>query len=334
MMRHSLLPVLLALLLAGPIHDACAQSLTLERCITLARAAAPSLQAAESRLEAELRMIEAAAAARLPVLRLAGSLGWVSEVQRIVLPGGTVEFGDGSSVDFALEAALPLYSGGALRAAVAAAEAGGRAAMHRSAGDSLAIDLAVRRTYYGALGAEAVLRSVRTGEARLARHLEELRGAREAGLAGEEELLAVESRLQRARQDVCEAEGGLRRARLELGSLLGHPGEEAVPEGDLERSLLGAEEGVARWPGEHALEAGIRAAEELARQAEAARRPQLGVIAGWHMGRPGVDPVSNEWMSYGAAGLSLSWTLWNGRADRLRAQRARRRGESSSSANC
>ena len=286
-------------------------SVGLEQFQTLAWPVARRIEALRAERDAAAEALGAAHAQRGPVLALEIAGGWISRTQELQMGGRTITFGDGSSADAALQGAWTLSAGGALRAGEEAAACELRARSWDLAADSLRLAGELRAAFWSALAAEAGQEAAGVAVTRLERHLEDLRARRSAGSAGEEALLLVESRLEVARQDQALRRGEREAARLELGALCGAPGQPLVPIGELEPTMSPADE--PRRPAELlALDARLEQSRALLRQRVGAQRPRLEALAGLHLGRPGVDPVANEWMSYAATGLRLRWSLWDG----------------------
>lgn len=308
---------------AQPLPD----SLGLDELARLAWASAPLLDAARAADEAGRLSVAESVARRLPRLDLDARAGWVSEVQELSLPTGSLSFGDGRSADLAVVGSWTLVSGGRLAAVEDAARAEARARGHERRADSLALAAELRERFVAALAADAALEAARTALARLERHLADLDGRVAAGLAGEDERLQARARLARARREEALGAGAREQARLELGRLAGRPDAAPVPLGDLTRPLAGLEPPAPeRLDAQLALEARADGAEARRREAAGARRPRLDLQAGWHFARPGVDPIANDWMDYGSAALVLRWPLWDNRAGRMLEDRARVEG--------
>jgi outer membrane protein TolC len=316
----ALLPGLGGAALAGE-----ARVLEWDEYLREAWSAAPRTEAQRAEVLAAGRAGAQAAAARRPNLGLELSGGWVSRVQELQLPGRSVEFGDGTSVDAALKAGWTLYAGGSLRAAERRAAHELRARGEEALADSLARLAELRDAFYLALAAEAVQEVAKLGVDGLERARADLAARHAAGTLQRDALLLAEGRLAGARAELALREGELRVARRELASLAGHPEEEWRPRGDLERPLPEMAGGARRSPALLALDARLMAGREAELQSAAWRRPRVEASAAWHLARPGVDPVSNEWMDYTGAGLRVAWSIWDNRLGRLREEETRLR---------
>jgi outer membrane protein TolC len=270
-----------------------------------------TLLASREGLEAARAGQRASHARRLPGLGLEMSTGWVSEVQEISLPGRTLSFGDGLSADLGLVANWTVYAGGALQAGEDAAEAEHRARRHGVHDDSLAVLGVLRSAFLQALATETAAALADNTRERLERHLEDVRGRRAAGLATTEDELAARGRLQGALQEQALRRGEATQAALDLGQWCGTPGRAVQPAGSLDTPLAAPPDSLEPLPAEQALAAREQGLQARVRQEHAAGRLRVEASAGWHLGRPGVDPVTNDWMDYGTAGLRLRWPLWD-----------------------
>ncbi|MCB1162190.1 TolC family protein [bacterium] len=336
MMRFPLLlaALLLALTPAARADDpappaADGGSLTLARCVALALERAPSLLASG---EAE-RVAEAAAdearAHRLPTVNLGGNYTYITDVmeQHIdlgPLGSNTLRFGDHHQADVNLGLSVPLYTGGELRLAADAAAAGAAAAGQRREAAALDIRRDARQAYFAVLGGQAQLDAASLAVHRLERRLGAVRDAVHVGTASAEDSLRVLTRLQEAETRRLQAQAERDAAGIALGRLLGRPTEIVNVSGALDQSLL-ADSSAAAVDSLPALQALARETERQELLAKAARARFLPRVSGdlrGHYGRPGIDPLANDWMSYGTASLALNWTLWDGGARALQAQRA------------
>ncbi|MBK6899738.1 MAG: TolC family protein [bacterium] len=290
--------------------------LDLNACLEQARAAAPRLEELRAAEAEAVASANEAAARRLPSLGLGATYRYASESMAAQIslapgfPSRTLTFGDGHVADVNLALSLPLYTGGELSRTAAAADAGSRAATLRSAAATQDVVLAVRRTFYAALGRESQLAAAGLAVARLQRHADEVSGAVSVGAATVEMRLRAVTRLREAEQRQSRAQASLDSAAVALGRLVGRPGAAVLPAGELATPLL-ADDDVAAAAGERPDVAALQ--EERSRQdhlAAAARGrllPRIAAELAAHHGRPGVDQLTNDWMSYATAGVSLDW---------------------------
>jgi outer membrane protein TolC len=307
---------------------------TLKRCQDAARNVSPALAASRATAAAARAGADAAATGYLPTVGLSGRGSYVTETMHLDVPTPTgsrsVEFGDGSDVNFLLGLRAPLYQGGSLRAEHRAAEERWRASLADVASDSLDLQLQVREAFFAALGAQAAAAAAHQGEARLRRHLKEVEQNLDAGTATKEARLQVLARLRRTEQSTTAAEAEATSRRFALGRLVGRPGEQIRPQADLTTSLLDGDETQRPWnqrPPLQAVEARQGAVDQTAKSAQGSMLPAVDLEAGWNYGRPGIDRLTNEWMDYGTVALNLRWTLFDfgRRGDRVAGLRAQSR---------
>jgi outer membrane protein TolC len=314
--------IVLAAVLAAQAREMPADSLDLASFLQRAWQTAESPVAARHVLAAALDARRQAAARRAPVLGFDLATGWVSRTQELDIPGRSISFGDGRTVDAALAASWTLYAGGALRAGEVAAAAQAVVRDQELMADSLRLAGELRVAWLEAMVAQAAWEATALSLGRLQRHHEELGRRRAAGLGGEEAELLAESRLLTVRQEEERRRGAMTVARLELGSLCGSPGRAVVPRGDLGPSWLDPGLPPIRPAALGALDARLSVAGAVEAERAAALRPRLEAGTAWHLARPGVDPITNEWMDYGSAQLRLRWTLWDHGLGRLRRSEA------------
>jgi len=318
---------------AQPAH---ADDWTLARCTQEALRRSPRLSEGAARVSGAEAAAGEARAGRWPMLTARGSYGYISETMILplgekVFPGlPEIELGTNHSYDAQLAAEALLFTGGALSGRIRAQEAALRATRHELRADTLGLLRDVRSAFFTALGAEAQQGAAEVAEMRLRRHVEELTAAIEIGTASAEVRIQALARLRHAEQRRIGAAADARAARLVLGRWVGRAGSEIRPAGDLSATLLlpdlagtaSAVDAAAR-PELSAL--GERVAQSRA-QASAARAgylPTLVARAALHEGRPGIDFIEDEWMSYATAGLVLQWTLWEWGARGKRVEQAR-----------
>jgi len=305
---------------------------TLDACVSEALKASRRIRAQSHRVQGAEAAAREARAVRWPSLGLSGTYAYTSAVMSLDLPTipgvelPQVEFGDGHVYDFHLSARVPVFTGGALAGRARAEEAALGAARGNLKTDRLSVLYEVRTAYFTALGAEAEAEAARLAEERLQRHIEELAGAIRAGARSEEDRLQALAHLRTVEQGRVALEARARVGRLDLGGRVGRPGTELVPEGELDRSLVGSippgDEDLDARPDLEALGERIRQARALASAARAAYLPQITAEVRYHHSRPGVDLIANEWMQYASAGVVLTWPIWEWGARTQRVRQA------------
>jgi len=316
---------------APPRAQEDAPSLTLEACIAQATASSRALDASRLRRDAADARANSAQASRWPTLGGVAAYDYASEVTSITIPLGptprTIEFGDGNTYHFAVGVDVPLYTGGALGATARAERAEAGAASFDVTADSLGVVREVRAAYYRALASRAQRATAGVAVQRLQRHLDLVTGRIDIGAGSEEERVQTTAHLREAEQRMLAAELQEATDQLTLGTAIGRPGARVVPAGDLDASLLSGpapEEGaVESRPELAALAARRDESDHRARAALGALLPSIVASAQMNYGKPGVDPVQNDWMSWASARVSLAWTLFDAGARHQKVEAAR-----------
>lgn len=301
---------------------------TLSRCEEAALARSHRIEAARSREEAARAGVDEARAGRRPTLFTEWRYRYESEVAEIPVPGQeALSFGDEHTAEGRIAVELPLWTGGRLSAAQRARQARLDAARQNTAADSLSVLHRVRATFYGALGTRERARVAEVAVGRLARHLARVEDALAVGTASEEERVEALARLRAAEQELLAARSEAETAEWALGELLGRPHERIRPDGGLDRSLIDDTAPLdGAWKERPELQALLASRRGRLEEADAARRegwPQVHAELGMHVGRPGVDPVANDWMDWASAGVGLRWELFDAGEKDARRRRAR-----------
>ena len=298
--------VLLTLCLPAP-----ASAMSLDEAIALARKSNPGLAQASARADAADARLSAARAGRMPTAVLSAQSGW-----------GTTDlggfFGFGRSAVSPSGAAMvvrqPLYSGGAITAAVDRAREGRNAAFAQTAGARAQLSAEVAEAYVTVLSAEQLL-SLQQSQVR---QLEEIAGQASLKFKDGETprtgLDQARARLAGAKADLARAAGDQARARARFAEVVGAEPDTlealqpppSIPAG-LDEAMAVA---IRSNPTLLAAEAQARAAEADLRFAAADRLPSLALIASASTMRDQFFPgYRDNGMTLGVQGR---WTLFSG----------------------
>ncbi|NLG84231.1 MAG: TolC family protein [Firmicutes bacterium] len=229
--------ILWAVLLSPSVvgAEATVPELTLKQCINLALANNALVQAAQLQKDAAEARVTEAKASLLP--RFSAAANYLKMNEGTPIPVGVVydpttnQFflqtmeGPAENVELRLSANQPLYTGGALRAGVAAANWAARAAEADLETRRQEVALQVATAYYGLLTAARLVRVNEEALANAEAHLEVVKVLFEAGTVLKTDLLRTEVAVGQARQDLIRARHALEMARLNLVTLVGLPVE-------------------------------------------------------------------------------------------------------------
>ncbi|HEY6001802.1 MAG TPA: TolC family protein [Anaeromyxobacter sp.] len=335
-----------AALAALPLLVSAGEPLTLERALAEAERASPDLAAARARLEQARASVALARARILPHLAAGATYVRNSEEAKLRLPVGYTirDMGSptsggglpGAPTTFAAvptelaEATLqPRDQLGAqveltqailapaLWYGVEAAGAGARAAAEIAEAARRELRLGVSQAYYGAAAAQQAV-AIQERQLDVARaHEHDAQVQVEAGVQPRIALLRARIETARAEQDLVRARNGLLVAQSALAALLGRRDEadfelSPPPSPALPDRLSSLEDEALRHrPEMRAAAAGVEAATARRRAASAQYLPALGAFGQARWSSPaGVTGKEESW----AAGLSLSWNLFDGGA--------------------
>lgn len=334
MMRLGYLAVLITALPLATATEA--REMELHECIAAGLESSARIERSEAAVRQSQAELDEARASRYGTFDLTGGYSHVTETMSLTLaiPGlpisRKIRFGDGNSYDFAAVVKAPVYTGGTLTARMESTEAGLKAVRSELASDSLAALFEIRSAYFTALAAREKSNVANLAFTRLERRIVEIDAAIRLGAATEETMAAALGRLEQARYAVELARGDLEAAQLQLGRITGSPGEPVMPVGSLDASLLPVPvwevdftpSQIADRPDIQSLGLKVAQSKAGARALGGAMNPSLYFTAGYHYSRPGIDQAANDWMGYGVAGLTASWTLFDAGLRRSRIEKA------------
>jgi TolC family type I secretion outer membrane protein len=308
----NLLRAILSLgLVAGLAAPENAFALSLQDAIALAQRANPGLAQSKAQADAAAARLAQARAGRLPSLTLSGQAG-----QGTTDLGGFFGFNqaDVSPRAAALELRQPLFSGGAVSAAVERAREGRDASLAQVGGAKALLAVQAAEAYVAVLSAREILT---LNEAQL-RQMDEIARQAEFRFKGGEtartDLAQAQARRAAARADLARARGDVARSHAHFVSVVGvePAGLEALPApppvpGSLDEALATA---LRTSPALVAAQAQARAADAGVRYAQAERLPSLALTATASSTRDQFFP------GYRADGLTVGvqgrWTLFAG----------------------
>lgn len=216
----------LSLAVAGPVLSAApgvpasTDTLTLDRCVALARQNSPELQIAQNATNAAKLDRQIAAKSNLPQLKFVGDAGYAPISPSF---GYDPAISNGGEMGARIVAEQTLYSGGqrSLQMKQADAEINSRSLAWRQQDRDLVYT--VREAFIELLRAQQVLQLQKQRAARLTDYSELVDRLSEAGTVGHTDALRTQVELSRAKIDAQAAQSTLWSARLNLARLLGAP---------------------------------------------------------------------------------------------------------------
>jgi outer membrane protein TolC len=302
--------------------------LSLAEAVSRARETAPrlaQLRAAEQSAEASAR---GARAERLPRLDLLASYFRTSEVPELsqfVQGQGVITIFPNIQDNYRtrLDLTLPLYTGGRVKADIAAARARQEAAAHDLAAGGGDVVLETTRAYWELVTSRENARVLAEGITAYDAHVTDARNRLEQGLAARNEVLAVQverdraelARLQAesaaavANEDLVRLTGLAAGTRIEAADSASIPGQ--APAGDREALVREALEARGEL---RALRARVASAESAVKIARAAGLPQAALAGGYEYSNPNtrILPPTSDWKGTWSVGVSLNWAVFDG----------------------
>lgn len=316
--------VFLALgLFGGFAAPQAAFALSLPEAIALAQASNPGLAQTRAQMDGAGARLTEARAGRLPSLTLSGE----ADEGRTDL-GGFFGFGhsDVSPRAARLELRQPLFTGGAVSAAIDRARASRDAALAEIAGAKALLSAQTAEAYAAVLSTQDILR---LNQAQVGQMVEIARQADLRFKGGETtrtDLAQAQARLAGARAGLARAEGDVTRSRAHFRSVVGAEPEGLDPLASPPTSPTSLDEAMAlalqSSPSLLSAKARARAAEAGVRFAKAERLPSLALTATASSARDQFFPGYRA--DDAMVGVQGRWTLFaggavNGRVDAARA---------------
>jgi outer membrane protein len=279
-------------------------------------------------------------AADRPAVAVVGGYTRTNHVTEFVVPSATgaprVLYPDvPDNYRSRLDAQWPIYNGGRSDALERAARAEASAASADVAAAQADLRLEVARAYWALVTARAASIVLEQGLARAQAQVKDARERLTAGLVPPNDVASAEAQESRQRMLLIETRNQRDTSSAELARLIGvdllqpiEPMaalEDVAPPATAQQALV--EEARARRNERQALELRITAADSLRDAAERARYPIVSLAGGVDVARPNprIFPRADRWEDSWDAGITASWSLWDGgrvRADAAQAASA------------
>lgn len=231
-----------------------------------------------------------------------------------------------SSGRFSLDARYELFAGGRKLAGARQAAAELEGAQAGELGARFLSALEVERDYYAVLGARELLEVSRQRQARAAQQFALARARVLGGATVQSDSLQLLLEVQRAETEGLAREASLTVARLQLGRRVGSGGPvDAAPLADGPVSALplsldqAVQLAVSQGPAWRAARATERSSQAALRAAQASYFPTVALTGAITLNDIKFFPSAT---TRRAAGISLSWPLWNGGQRELAIERA------------
>ena len=301
--------------------------------LTLAEARARALDASHRLAEVRARaaaagtVVDAREAADRPIVAAQAGYTRTNHVTPFLVPGPgvlpRVLYPDvPDNYRTRLDVQWPIYTGGRSDALVRAAQAEASAAKAETDVARAELRLEVTRAFWSVVTARATVLVLEQALSRAESNVGDARARLTAGLVPPNEVASAEAQAARQRMLLVEARNLRDVASADLARLVGaDPGQPVEPRATLDeaaapvpaRDRLVAEARAQRGE-RQAMEQRVTVAQEGRLAADATRRPQVAVGGGVDYARPNpkIFPRTNQWDDSWDAGISVSWSLWDG----------------------
>lgn len=225
----------------------------------------------------------------------------------------------------ALTVEQAIWDGGLARLGVERARLGREAAELDRERSGQALALAAAEAYTNVLAADAALRAARAAVEAAEADLARARHRRDAGLATEADVLAVEVHLAEMREGAIRAQADADVARASLNAVIGAPLDaafelDAAPPPDVPLDVVALEAAALQTrPEARQAAVGVSVAANARRTAQAAFLPQVGFRGTWEANGASFGGQVASW----ALGAEVRLNLFHGFADQARLAEAR-----------
>lgn len=326
-MKINLAFKLIGLLLAVFLVDAHSQDLS--AVVQAAMQNNKSLKSARAGLKSAQLEARAAKRASLPQIDLDASYNHVTDVPEIQLPFSTskIRLGTYDKYDSGISLSYPVFTGFAVSAKNEMQE-------QQTGMQKVHIEALQNQTAFEVISAYRMVQSLKinirtltAARQRMQLQLERSRIVVENGMMLAVDTLALRIAVLDYDKRILEAEGKLSTAWQQLENLAGQPVE-------VTREVPGVPSNkVPQW--KNLSQTPIRILEvqkEMAKSSERLVRanyyPKIVLQAAYRYGKPGLDMITNDWMSYGVWGVGISWNLFHGLSESLQIEASKSRQES------
>jgi outer membrane protein len=311
----------------APLAASAVVRLTLDEARARALDASHRLAEARARESVAQATVAAREAAKMPALSASAGYTRTNHVLEFTVPGPTgvprVLYPDvPDNYRSRIDLQWPIYTGGRTDALERAARAEAAAAATDIDTARADLRLEVARAFWAVVTARATVAVVEEALERAGVNVGDARQRLSAGLVPPNEVASAEAQQARQRMLLVEARNQRDVATAELARLAGlDPSQGIEPVAELQRAEAPqtpfetlAREGLSGRPERKALELRITAADLQKAAAAAGKRPVVALGGGFDYARPNpkIFPRADRWDDSWDAGVSVSWSLWDG----------------------
>ncbi len=280
------------------------------------------IKAASENVFAQKAAYKSTFAGTLPRLQFDASYRYVSEVaeinfSRLNLPGPLPSFqlGTHNTYDSGISMDYVLFSGFAQQSALELADGQLQLAQNSLEQQQEKSAFQTIRLYRNAQRLMLEKKTLTNARARAGLQLKRLRSLLQNGFARPVDTLTVRLAVLRIDQKSIALETARKNVLEQLRNLVGED-VRPLPFKDTPAALPLKDIAIEQHPYMRALQVQDALLGSKKQLARSAYYPRIAVQGAYKYGKPGVDPIQDKWMTYGVAGIGISWNLWHWGADK------------------
>ncbi len=309
--------------------------LTLSEALRLAQERSLKLQQQRATQAAAQLRTEASKTARLPSVGVSGFSFYLSQVPQInfgavgPVPGPAVRLGGHIWSNYTLSLQQPIFTGFRIQSQIQLAETAELSEAARLRLHTNEVSHQVTLLFYQAQNRRTNLEILETSVRRLDLQLQNVRNLFEAAQVMAFDTLQVYNQKLAVHIQLENAALEHRLALLQLARLLDLPEVRPVAALRLEKPDRPGyaleqlqRQALENRPELESVRLGLAAAEIRTKLARATYYPNISIAANYHVARPGLDPVANQWMDFFSVVLNVDWNLWRWGGDRKQVEAA------------
>lgn len=294
---------------------ACATAVPVQDAVALALSNNYTIQAAQASRAKANEEYNASFRRLFPTLSLDSSYKYVSDVSKITMPGGPgqpakeVEMGVHDTYDNGLTLSWLLFNGFAKESAVAMQKA--KQTMAEAAAEKTRREIGFKTisAYYSAMALMLQEEQLQAGKTRAMIQRDKIKSLVDNGMGLKLDYLTMALAVDQYDQQILSARASRQLAVDQLRDLVGVSlSIQTIDPRVVTPTATFVVDGFPEWQSIVAQESLVQSAKAMA---GAKNYPDLSIAASTRRGKPGVNPIDNEWMNYQTAGVSAQWNVWD-----------------------
>lgn len=320
--------IVIVFLFFSRVHSQ-AKSMDLDKVIQLALQNNIDLLKLQERLAMAQHALDEANATKFTSVDLKASYSRFSEVMQmdivgisvpgtpINIPGRSIRFGDEDNYEALISLIQPLFTGHRISSMIKANRESVRASQMQSVALKNQVKFNATKAFYNLIKAYEMKKIAEASYQQVKTHLRDIQNFYQQGLVAQNDVLTGEVKLSEVELLIINAENAIELANTILLNLLNLNLDQTIlPEYDPEKFSSAAlepvvEKAVSNKPEVKMLDFQIASLQFKRKAAAGAYWPNVALFGNYIYGKPGLDKIANEWISYWIGGIQLQWNLWD-----------------------